>query len=53
MSDHVHGFLCPETDAHAARHAKPVHSEADHDDFLDTVFGDGYVGQHRTEAGAA
>ena len=34
---------------HVARHAKPVHSEADHDDVLDTVFGETYVGQRRAE----
>ena len=46
-STHVPHFGCPETEEHAARHAKPVHSEADHDDFLDTVFGEGYVGKRR------
>ena len=46
---HRPDFNCPETEEHAARHAARVHSEADHDDFLDTVFGDTYEGKHRGE----
>ena len=42
---HRHQFECPET----ARHARPVHDESEHDDFLDTVFGETYQGKHREQ----
>ena len=43
MSDHVHGFLCPETDAHAET---PIYDEAAFDHGFAPMPAD-------TEAGAA